>query len=828
MAEGLLIQVGADVNNAIRGLDKLTSKLGDVDDAIPSLIKNSANLEDALDKLGKQGLLSINSLGQSINDFKTLFNNATNPEQAKKYGDALKVLQTRQQSLIDSGLGVVQAEEKIGHAHAANTVGVQRLSSSFLGLSKIFEVLPPELSHLTHSFDQIFAQFERTAHGTESTGEAIKKFTGVLGEVGLGLAIGLVVGLLADFVKGLLDSDEALDRATEQGFRFAEAIKKIDDSIKDSKENIKFISQLSDINIDINFGKGKEGDLLKVRGGLEDLRQDAFALANGLKEAGTVADEAFKSMQESISDAGRAVVAGFPTISDIPEAAVKKLGDLDKELIGNAKKTADARVKIQEEINANEKEQSLQAARIRLTKVEGEKKTNKDLEGLLQSRANIIKEFTAKFASIKDPFPDFFAKNLPLGKVEDKALRAALENAFKVFEQAQKDIFNVNKIDPTTLPIEIKFKPEIVGKSDLVRQIEDKFGEIKKEIEDGINKGIIDVPLDFRLPAEGNGQALKVAEDLVDNFVKSIEGLTGQKRAILDIDTDILAKLDPAKVRDTIEKLQDELAVAVGGVPFKVVGKVDVKLVVDKNKVAQQLAKDINEGINSFANDFFTGIGETIGDALSKGIDSGSLKDVLGSITNLLAVVGKALIKAGVQMLGLDRAIKALKLNPAVSIAFGVALIALSRALANSVTNARERGGPVQKGFAYTVNEKGREAFLSNSGKLSMIEGGIQTFNPWESGKILPASIAKAFAQKFNMPRFESGGLITGPTFGLLGEGAGISRFNPEVIAPLNTLKGLLGFGGDSNINLNLVMETRGKDLKLIGNRTDRSQRRTT
>ena len=54
---------------------------------------------------------------------------------------------------------------------------------------------------------------------------------------------------------------------------------------------------------------------------------------------------------------------------------------------------------------------------------------------------------------------------------------------------------------------------------------------------------------------------------------------------------------------------------------------------------------------------------------------------------------------------------------------------------------------------------------------------------------IVVATIASVFA---NLPKFAAGGIAYGPTLGLFGEYAGASH-NPEVVAPLNRLKSLLG-----------------------------------
>jgi len=62
-------------------------------------------------------------------------------------------------------------------------------------------------------------------------------------------------------------------------------------------------------------------------------------------------------------------------------------------------------------------------------------------------------------------------------------------------------------------------------------------------------------------------------------------------------------------------------------------------------------------------------------------------------------------------------------------------------------------------------------------------------------------------------PKFANGGIVSGPTLGLMGEYAG-ARSNPEVIAPLSKLKDLLGGGGGS-IGVGEI-KLRGEDLYIM------------
>jgi uncharacterized protein YdcH (DUF465 family) len=72
---------------------------------------------------------------------------------------------------------------------------------------------------------------------------------------------------------------------------------------------------------------------------------------------------------------------------------------------------------------------------------------------------------------------------------------------------------------------------------------------------------------------------------------------------------------------------------------------------------------------------------------------------------------------------------------------------------------------------------------------------------------------------------FASGGLVFGPTMGLVGEGSGTSRSNPEVIAPLDKLKGFLGNSSGAPSE-RLVAQVSGANIDLVLQRFYGKQRR--
>lgn len=75
------------------------------------------------------------------------------------------------------------------------------------------------------------------------------------------------------------------------------------------------------------------------------------------------------------------------------------------------------------------------------------------------------------------------------------------------------------------------------------------------------------------------------------------------------------------------------------------------------------------------------------------------------------------------------------------------------------------------------------------------------------------------------IPAFASGGIVSGPTMGLMGEYPG-AKSNPEVIAPLNKLQNMLDNGGGNNVNVSGEFVVRGQDLILALQRAEKQKQR--
>ena len=114
--------------------------------------------------------------------------------------------------------------------------------------------------------------------------------------------------------------------------------------------------------------------------------------------------------------------------------------------------------------------------------------------------------------------------------------------------------------------------------------------------------------------------------------------------------------------------------------------------------------------------------------------------------------------------------------------------------------NAMMDASNSQEGFFKSFIEN-----MKNAIKQLMIQLAVLTaINFLLGGKTFKAGDLKgAFgAAKGTILGLASGGLVTGPTMALVGEGAGTTASNPEVVAPLDKLKGMINGGGTQQVEV--------------------------
>lgn len=124
------------------------------------------------------------------------------------------------------------------------------------------------------------------------------------------------------------------------------------------------------------------------------------------------------------------------------------------------------------------------------------------------------------------------------------------------------------------------------------------------------------------------------------------------------------------------------------------------------------------------------------------------------------------------------------------------------------------------KEFAQSIGSAARSsinAFIAEgvAGAVStaLAKSGI----PFPFNMIAAATAAAGATTLLNaaIPKFASGGIVSGPTVGMMGEYPG-ARSNPEVIAPLNKLKDLMNPAGGNTVVLPDGIEIDGYKLRIL------------
>jgi len=173
----------------------------------------------------------------------------------------------------------------------------------------------------------------------------------------------------------------------------------------------------------------------------------------------------------------------------------------------------------------------------------------------------------------------------------------------------------------------------------------------------------------------------------------------------------------------------------------------------------------INDILKNTLVNGFEAVGETLGNLISKG--DLSFDTLAGILADGLIQIGKALIMYSSLVKAAKAALE--KGEWKAGLIIGIAAVAAGYALKNSLGNNNSSGNSVSMG---------------------------KSSNPTK--------------------KFANGGIISGPTYGLMGEYPG-AKSNPEVVAPLDKLKDLMGGGNGGTFLL------RGQDLLLSVNRAQKA-----
>lgn len=486
MPEGLRIVVDADTTKAEAALKSFSDKVGDAGDAV------SSSLGAAFDDLKKRGLVSVASIEAAMKELKQEIKFATDPADINKFNQALSFLSNEQKKLSVTGLPE--------HLEGVSR-GAIRATNSTLGLARMFQAFPPEVLHLTHSFDQLLLSYESIRASSGTSGEAFKKLgEAMIGPVGIGIAISVVVGLLETFGGELFNSKEATEASEAALKSFEGQIDNVKKSVQGLTSALQFQNELGALNI-------------KIQG------------------------------QTDLQNLSEKSVAQQKVVSDL-EAQRDKLLIVDKQIRDNeeindkdreakAKKNADALAEIDNTLLEATRKRDLIFREIALQRIEDQKKANDEA---IKAGEKFIADTIAqakRLATFLDKNTQFNVRfEVDPADTTAQTFKKAQDfirktQAFFDQQSSKEGIFSFKPLVPVDFHFKINEKflealPNVGGP-----QVLESFDKIKDKFEKRINEFAKNNPilLEFQVQEKTKDVAIKNQSDLASALGLSIQAI---------------------------------------------------------------------------------------------------------------------------------------------------------------------------------------------------------------------------------------------------------------------------------------------------------------
>ncbi len=695
MAVDLSVNIGANVNEAVKGLGLVAERAKHLQDGIAVL---RAKLADT--------------------------------KSEKFYAFALDNIAQKQAELN-------KIQRSTGDALSKTSANTNKATQSLTDLSRIAQDAPYGFIGIANNINPLVESFGRLKASTGSTGGALKSLVaGLAGPGGIGLAIGVVSSLLVTFgdklfgtskktketadatnelalqqkiLKGeILSTAEAEKVQTNQLQQQATQLKKLNELIASSgksyaqrrseaqgsvQEEITLVTSLASVVQNQSLSYEQRNNALNQ---LKSINQGYFG---DLKlEANSLATLTAKVQQYTNALVAQEVVKGYT--KDIADLTIANNG---------ASRSLDALKTQQNQLNEQLRKTPQFTSTLR-GNVGYVKEQNKEWATLTGQLADVNNQISAQELAIKkganaaqNLTKDLNGAVIEASKFkspEVKAPKTTKEN--DVVARAKRiaaELEKIGAIVPDFSALQTEAQQTKISKA-FIKEFENV--KIKFKVE--IDENAIDVP-----PIAGEQyltEAEKQAEK--DGAILGQSFIDGRNKVLT---TGFILTPEALKLRNLEAAFEQN------------------------KKLGEQLGASFNQSFATSIESGVQAVGEGIGN-LFAGKDFGS--SILSVFSELLAAIGKALISYGIVKSGLDKILGAggLAIPGGIAIALGALAVASSQ-LIKSFGGAREKGGPVSGNKSYLVGERGPELFV-----------------PSVSGSIVPNNRLSSFSGR---PAFASG-----------------------------------------------------------------------
>ena len=274
--------------------------------------------------------------------------------------------------------------------------------------------------------------------------------------------------------------------------------------------------------------------------------------------------------------------------------------------------------------------------------------------------------------------------------------------------------------------------------------------------------------LDIQIAAKGKStqKSIELSEK---QFKKELDLINNKFKGQEDAEKYWIERNKKLRDKATADKLKSKefnptnMVAGTGVAPILLQVKIDPQSYSDTVKKMKELTAELNAAFATLQTEAAATFAQFLADVATGDKDAGKNfgKNMLGAIAGFMETLGKALVATALASQAFQ---KLLISNPAAAAVAGIALMAGAAIVRNEL-----KKGP-------------------------------------------------------NVTAFAEGGIVSGPTLGLMGEYPGASS-NPEVIAPLDKLKGMLK-SGDNNSGFIASTSIQGRDLAIVLERYNRDSAR--
>lgn len=664
-------------------------------------------------------------------------------------------------------------------------VGANQAGLALSNVGRVAQDLPFGFIGIQNNLNPLLESFQRLKVETGSSKAALSALgQSLAGAGGIGLALSLVSSAFLIFQNGIAGFNKKSKEAKEIADDLAKSIRSISSIQGEAAASLE--GQVSQVNTLASAIADSNKSYAERKRALEELKEINKSYFGDLK----LEDAATGALTKTVQEYTNALVNSAIQKQFVDEIAkvAKAVVDSDAEINKARIKLAGAQDKVQratELANATRREGvtidnvAINARRELLAAENEHSKASEKSTKLLEQQA-ILRDNLNKAVLEGLKFKDLTAPGKQ--KTENDGLDKQLSLLEKIRDAAkerQGKLFDLKDIDEATdklaaleqqvgnLKLQIALRD--AKKAGLpASEIEALRNAIKQDTEKRLNEAFEKEALLLEFPKLKFSQVNRLdnTEILSKVFTNSIKERLKVVVGKNGLDIEVLKT--PVDVTD----LQGKIAKATGLdkiIPIITLHKARVLIngekltaqIEGKEKIVEDLNKQIESIFEGGLTDAFSGVGDALGEALASGDFGSGLKkaaeNIMGVVGNVMQQLGRAVIAAAIKIKLLKEALEKWAVaNPGLAILAGIGLVAAGAALKNI---------------------------------------------------------------KFDGPKFADGGIVTGPLIGQIGE-----QHRPEVIMPLDRLPQLFKqFGGDFGGGMQLVPIINNEGLYLAMKRGERS-----